>query len=72
MRILSSGRQANSTVRWNAGSTGGWNFRQASCDSFWKCNIIRSQNAEFNFGKAADPVSSFFLPRPFSLQKPVR
>jgi DNA-directed DNA polymerase III PolC len=58
--------------------TGGFDeFGQTRTRQFWEAQQLqksegRSQNLEFNFDKAADPVSSFFLHHSSLLREPTR
>ena len=52
-------------------------FGETRTRQFWEAQRLqksecRSQNAEFNFGRAADPVSSFFLQNSSFLHEPAR
>jgi DNA-directed DNA polymerase III PolC len=52
-------------------------FGESRTRQFWEAQRLQkseysSQNAEFNFGRAADPVSSFFLQNSSFLHEPTR
>jgi DNA polymerase III alpha subunit len=52
-------------------------FGRTRTQQFWEAQSLRNaecrmQNAEFNFGEAADPVSSFFIHHSSFLQEPSR
>ncbi len=72
-RVFPAGEELEAMIRAGAfdefGETRTRQFWQAQCLQKSEC---RSQNAEFNFGQVADPVSSFFLHHSSFLHEPAR